>query len=49
MMPKLSGHSVLHKDRRFVVFRVSSYYPFEGYGADWLCFVDDWQSKDRDS
>jgi hypothetical protein len=41
MMPKLSGHSVLHKDRRFVVFRVSSEHPFEGYEADCSVLVFD--------
>lgn len=30
-MPKLSEHSVLHKDQRFMVFEVSQERPFEGY------------------
>lgn len=39
--PKLSGHNVLHKDRRWVVFRVSQEYPYDGYEADCSVLVFD--------
>lgn len=40
-MPKLSGHKVLHKDRRFMVFEVSKEFPFEGYEKDCSILVFD--------
>lgn len=42
MTPKLSvGNEVLHKDRRFIVFRVSKESPFEGYEPDCSVLVYD--------
>lgn len=41
MMPKLSEHSVVHKDRRFVVFGVSQEFLFEGYEMDYSILVFD--------
>ena len=41
MMPKLSEHKVLHKDRRFMVFEVSQEFPFEGYEKDYSFLVFD--------
>ncbi|MBU3614470.1 hypothetical protein ICN46_06125 [Polynucleobacter sp. Latsch14-2] len=40
-LPKLSGHSVLHKDRRWVVFGISQEYPYDGYEADCSVLVFD--------
>ena len=41
-MPKLSlGNEVLHKDRRFIVFRVNEKNPYKGYEEHYSILVYD--------
>lgn len=39
--PTLCGHDVLHKDRQFMVFRVSYDHPYDGYESDYSILVFD--------
>jgi len=39
--PKLFGHEVLHKQRRFIVFKIDQAHPFQGYEAHYSILVFD--------